>query len=1418
MFTVWSVLVIYQADYFVDAEADTAESACTSAKEEKLRGTSSTVPYLATPTDSSLGASASATTTPTTPPTTTSHIDCGTCPAGVNLCCRDTGKLELNDSNNKSEKFCEDDHCRETEAEDGLMNHHKEASTLTDVCNVGNLPEVEILSLIEEKIPKYRLRADTITSFAGYENEDWIQTPIIPHDIELDLTEEQIEETLKYFVCKGSSVQVNNNTPPTLDIICSDDMDKQKYLSSLSENVCLFMENNNVIAESENSVSVLCSERLTQMTRTYNDIEAVTRLLEEKERDLELAARLGQILLDEKKELAAKNEHLEEQLAATIEKNKQLSHDISMKDDLLRIYTQDGDTDSNGCSPTKDRQGLSAHLHNFDTLQKKLRSVEEENFRLRTEAVHLETETINYEEKEQQLVKDLLREMGTKEKEFGALEELLARKTEEAMRQQEEITNLLAQVVDMQKKNKELVIENAELQKHLLAAQDAQKDLTEEIQELDDKYQETLDMLHAAQEDIRLLRSKSRPRAMRQHYSAFSPYFPRDSLASELESSLKNEYQYPDGNSPSDRNDHNWRVMQTYRYARRATSRGLSSRSMSQTPGSGSESCDSPVPTSSRSSMYLSEGESIPNDGYAADSDSTYGTSSSRTQLGRPGIPGSNDLETALRRLTLRSQTEQAYLEGEKERRERSKDRQGLSAHLHNFDTLQKKLRSVEEENFRLRTEAVHLETETINYEEKEQQLVKDLLREMGTKEKEFGALEELLARKTEEAMRQQEEITNLLAQVVDMQKKNKELVIENAELQKHLLAAQDAQKDLTEEIQELDDKYQETLDMLHAAQEDIRLLRSKSRPRAMRQHYSAFSPYFPRDSLASELESSLKNEYQYPDGNSPSDRNDHNWRVMQTYRYARRATSRGLSSRSMSRTPGSGSESCDSPVPTSSRSSMYLSEGESIPNDGYAADSDSTYGTSSSRTQLGRPGIPGSNDLETALRRLTLRSQTEQAYLEGEKERRERRTSGGSSTPTQSHTPDSLMSGGSFSGMSSWSGYALHGGGYAPGFRIPEKLQIVKPIEGSATLHQWQRLATPHLGGIFEERPGVQTKGERKLDMEEEVYSLSDFEEDEVCNPGKCCELASFTFTLTDSKIIHPDQNYAPVAETVVTSSAKGSISSVSSVPNLLSPQGNKGTSTFSMSLGLAATLQERGITAAKTWEETLLNQQGKQTLGDKDGLDKPTEGSPIRYNYSLSNLPGRFPSIVTETIYDATKMASRSSAIYTSATTNCTYSTTASGLSSFPSLGSMMSSSASTGSLASSSVTKPASALDLTHVSIMDKILNIGISRIMTSDSNDDIKKDSTGSHHDPHNSKPPLAPLSIQIDSPTETQGSKEPSTPPNSPTFMISNPLLQLNKLQFARGPELGIYGSMPGVNPRKISKSKTHEELGATGGH
>jgi trafficking kinesin-binding protein 2 len=60
----------------------------------------------------------------------------------------------------------------------------------------------------------------------------------------------------------------------------------------------------------------------------------------------------------------------------------------------------------------------------------------------------------------------------------------------------------------------------------------------------------------------------------------------------------------------------------------------------------------------------------------------------------------------------------------------------------------------------------------------------------------------------------------------------------------------------------------------------------------------------------------------------------------------------------------------------------------------------------------------------------------------------------------------------------------------------VTEKLQIVKPLEGSQALHHWQHLAQPNLGTILNPRPGVITKGFTQL-PKDAVYHISDLEED---------------------------------------------------------------------------------------------------------------------------------------------------------------------------------------------------------------------------------------------------------------------------------------------------------------------------------
>ncbi len=109
-----------------------------------------------------------------------------------------------------------------------------DCSTLTDLHSSSAVPEVEVISLLDEDLPRYKLRADYITEFGGYANQDFgascvIETPCLkqheagtsPRGHHAPLTPEQAEATLDYFIASG--------------------------------------------------------DRLSQMTKTYHDVEAVTR-------------------------------------------------------------------------------------------------------------------------------------------------------------------------------------------------------------------------------------------------------------------------------------------------------------------------------------------------------------------------------------------------------------------------------------------------------------------------------------------------------------------------------------------------------------------------------------------------------------------------------------------------------------------------------------------------------------------------------------------------------------------------------------------------------------------------------------------------------------------------------------------------------------------------------------------------------------------------------------------------------------------------------------------------------------------------------------------------------------------------------------------------------------------------------------
>ncbi|KAF5287532.1 hypothetical protein FQR65_LT12203 [Abscondita terminalis] len=504
-----------------------------------------------------------------------------------------------------------------------------------------------------------------------------------------------------------------------------------------------------------------------------------------------------------------------------------------------------------------------------------------------------------------------------------------------------------------------------------------------------------------------------------------------------------------------------------------------------------------------------------------------------------------------------------------------------------NLDLMQKKVSTLEEENTALKSEYCRLAAQTDDVEAKEQLLLSDITGQLACANSSMVLLEDEMDRQKEENRIQHEHILALTAKLKDTEMKLHKLVTENEEANSLLQITKDTQNSLALELADLKEKYIEVEGLLRDAQEQLRKARRRTTPIARSSFFPSLgsNTQAPFESLQNELELSMHSEFSADSGFSAVDSIPYYKKVFDTVRSASRGSlSSGDSMTSLNFGLGGQISSNTSGPRMSSRTQNYRlrrSSGSvySSSSLGYPSlDSTGQSDTESSQTdsedgypgppRQGIPGAPGAADLEAALRRLspgevlarranlqygpTYSGYESDCYL-----------------PYGCRTPDSLMSTGS--------------GGY-PGWKLPEKLQIVKPMEGSQTLHHWSQLAQPTFNGLLEERPGVKIRGGKELeDMGLESYALSDLEEDdEYSNPGKAFDSSTPVYTLTNSTVMHPDDGTFTVTSvrgSCVPSVCSSIQNSPPQTPNMRSRRNS--TSTFSTTYGLARMLNERGIKA---------------------------------------------------------------------------------------------------------------------------------------------------------------------------------------------------------------------------------------------
>ncbi|CAL8407017.1 unnamed protein product [Arctogadus glacialis] len=277
---------------------------------------------------------------------------------------------------------------------------------------------------------------------------------------------------------------------------------------------------------------------------------------------------------------------------------------------------------------------------------------------------------------------------------------------------------------------------------------------------------------------------------------------------------------------------------------------------------------------------------------------------------------------------------------------------------------------------------------------------------------------------------------------------------------------------------------------LLHESQEEVKDLRSKSNTTGGLRRHLSYGLY-PMDSLAAEIEGTMRKELSVDEETIFQDQRTSQRRVFQTVRSVNTLTARAASS---------------SPIPGSGLSPLVMTAQPFL----------SAQGDDHRSAPVPRPpGPPAGDHLSDAIRRLSLRRHNflcERKFFQAERQRKMEAFGGGAGLEEGEGGASGACSPAG-SGRSSCSNLSelSAASGVFKSF-LPERLQIVKPMEGSLTLHHWQQLAQPHLATLLDSRPGVVTKGFRPLSHDRDPpadgppssYRLDDPEEEDEEEGGR--------------------------------------------------------------------------------------------------------------------------------------------------------------------------------------------------------------------------------------------------------------------------------------------------------------------------
>ncbi|CAI2296614.1 unnamed protein product [Caenorhabditis sp. 36 PRJEB53466] len=245
------------------------------------------------------------------------------------------------------------------------------------------------------------------------------------------------------------------------------------------------------------------------------DRNALMVVLEKKDRDLELAAKIGQSLLEQNKDLQTKNEFLEESVNKNLDTIVQLKHELNQRIELLRVYSH---LDDDGVPRS----------NSDETLRERLKSTKSENERLRLECESLRHESaiVTAQKKSSYQLERQLDEANDK---VIALRRLVEHKTTELSAQYEQTRRLVRELADKEKKERTMSAEKDEMGAMLIEMIQRHDAQQSELKQMQDEYAELMANFAETESELTKLRSGGNLRM------SFDSLY--DSLASEIENS-----------------------------------------------------------------------------------------------------------------------------------------------------------------------------------------------------------------------------------------------------------------------------------------------------------------------------------------------------------------------------------------------------------------------------------------------------------------------------------------------------------------------------------------------------------------------------------------------------------------------------------------------------------------------------------------------------------------------------------------------------------------------------------------------------------------------------------------------------------------------------------------------------------------